>query len=70
MIKQLPNGTCVNAETLEDLEGVLSDEQLEMVKLLIDGKDEYIEELEGMVEELEDNVYKLQDEIDELSWED
>lgn len=53
MIRQLANGTCVNVETIEDLEGVLSDEQLEMVKLLIDVKNEYIEKLEEEIEDLE-----------------
>lgn len=66
MIKQLPNGTCVNVETIEDLEGVLSDEQLEMVKLLIDVKDEYIEKLEEEIEDLERDMYLLEEEIELL----
>lgn len=66
MIRQLPNGTCVNVETIEDLEEVLSDEQLKMVKLLIDGKDEYIEELADKVDELEEEIYSLEEEIELL----
>lgn len=66
MIKQLPNGTCVNVESIEDFESVLSDEQLEMVKLLIDAKDEYIEELEEQIEDLEHDMYLLEEEIELL----
>lgn len=66
MIRQLPNGTCVNVESIEDLEDGLSDEQLEMVKLLIDGKDEYIEELEDKVDELEEEIYSLEEDIELL----
>lgn len=66
MIRQLPNGTCVNVESIEDLEDVLSDEQLKMVKLLIDGKDEYIEELEDKVDELEEEIYSLEEDIELL----
>lgn len=63
MIKQLSNGTCVNVESIEDLEGVLDSEQLEMVKLLVDTKDEYIEELEDTVDELEQEIHSLEEEL-------
>lgn len=66
MIRQLPNGTCVNVESIEDLEDVLSDEQLTMVKLFIDGKDEYIKELEDKVDELEEEIYSLEEDIELL----
>ena len=66
MIKQLSNGICVNVESIEDLEGVLDSEQLEMVKLLIDVKDEYIEELEEQIEDLETDMYLLEEEIELL----
>lgn len=66
MIKQLANGTCVNVETIDDLEGVLSSEQLELVKLLIDVKDEYIEKLEEQIEDLETDMYLLEEEIELL----
>lgn len=69
MIRQLPNGICVNVESIDDLKDVLNSEQLEMVKLLINGKDEYIEELEERVDELEGDICNLQDEIDEYEWE-
>lgn len=66
MIRQLPNGTCVNVESIEDLEDVLSDEQLKMVKLFIDVKDEHIEELENKVDELEEEIYSLEKDIELL----
>lgn len=66
MIKQLEDGRCVSVETLDDLRDVLSEEQLQMVQILIDEYDEQIEELENEIEDLQEDNQEMEQQIEAL----
>ena len=56
MLYQLENGSLLNIEGLEDIESLLTSDQLDMVTALLSISESTIEDLESTIEDLESTI--------------